>query len=80
LGLKILGLYCLKLVTIISFDGYSLILWSNLASQTILYNRRDNRAKRTKIIASETTADNRTSDQAYWDYELDYVESLVPIF
>jgi len=49
-------------------------------SQTILYNRRDNKTKRTKIIASRTTADNRTSDHVHRDYEVDYVESLVPIF
>ncbi|XP_024634200.1 uncharacterized protein [Medicago truncatula] len=64
----------------LSEDGDSLILQSSLESQTILYNRRDNRAKRTEIIASRTAANNRTSGYVYWDFAKDYVESLVPIF
>ncbi|KEH39959.1 hypothetical protein MTR_1g016960 [Medicago truncatula] len=64
--------YFQLMLLFLSDDGDSLVLQSNLESQTILYNRRDNRAKRTEIIG--------TSDHAYWDYEVDYVESLVPIF
>lgn len=64
----------------LSEDGDSLILQSNIESYTILYNRRDNRAKRTEIIASTTTADNGTGWYVYWDFTKDYVESLVPIF
>lgn len=49
----------------LSEDGDTLILKSNHELETILFNRRDNRTKRTEIIASRTTADNRTSDVDY---------------
>lgn len=74
---------------VVSEDGDSLILQSNLESQTILlYDRRHNRAKRTEIIASTTIsdiasttiADFRNSNYVYQDFAKDYVESLVPIF
>ena len=71
----------------LSEGGDTLILKSTRESETILYNRRDNRTKRTKIIASRTTANNRTSisndeddDDVYLEEAKDYVESLVPIF
>lgn len=73
----------------LSEDGDSLILQSNLESQTILlYDRRHNRAKRTEIIASTTIsdiasttiADFRNSNYVYQDFAKGYVESLVPIF
>jgi hypothetical protein len=71
----------------LSEDDDTLILKSNHELETILYNRRDNRTKRTWIIASRNTADNRTSvvdyeylGDVYLDESEDYVESLVPIF
>ncbi|KEH40494.1 putative F-box domain-containing protein [Medicago truncatula] len=68
--------------SLLSEDGDSMILESNLESltvQTILYNMRDNTAKQTQIIASRTTIDNRNGDRVYWSHANDYVESLVPI-
>jgi len=76
-------MFCFQLAPLfLSEDGDTLVLQSDLESQTILYNRRDNRTKQTKIIGSRTTADNRTSDYdvVYLDEAKDYVESLVPIF
>jgi hypothetical protein len=64
----------------LSDDGDTLLLESIEESEAILYNRRDNRSKRTEIIVGRPVTDNRTRENTYWDDAIDYVESLVPIF
>lgn len=58
----------------------TLVLMSRQESQAIIYNWRDNRVKRTKVIAGNGIKDTGNSCYLSWEFSKNFVESLVPIF
>jgi hypothetical protein len=65
---------------LLSEDAKTLVLKSNLESEAILYNWKENRVERTKITTRSTVTNNRTRNFICWSSAKLYVESLASVF
>lgn len=72
--------FCFQLMPLfLSKDGDSLILSSTLESQEIIYNWRDNRMERIKMVTSRIINDETTMYTVGSIHNKDYFESLVSV-
>jgi F-box interacting protein len=63
----------------LSKDGDTLVLHCNGKKQSILYNWRDHRVKKTGVSVHKTVIDDETYNWLSWDFTYSFVESLISI-
>jgi F-box interacting protein len=63
----------------LSKDGDTLVLHCNGKKQSILYNWRDHRVKKTGVSVHKTVIDDETYNFLSWDFAYSFFESLISI-